>query len=100
MKETSMRGCLSLAPSWGPGRNPRMCPRLGIKPATLGFAGRHSATEPPQPGLFLSKDTFLRLIKPERMRGREASEHNAWALSLGEERKMRIKAALWRLRST
>ena len=34
--------CLSSAPYWGPGPQPRHTPWLGIKPATLSFAGLHS----------------------------------------------------------
>ena len=41
-RETSMCGCLLHAPSWGPGRQPRHVPWLGIKPVTLWFAGRPS----------------------------------------------------------
>ena len=41
-RETSMCGCLSCAPHWGPGRQPRHVPQLGTKPATPWFAGRHS----------------------------------------------------------
>ena len=37
-RETSMCGCLSCAPTWGPGPQPRHVPWLGIKPATLCFA--------------------------------------------------------------
>ena len=36
-RETSMCGCLSLAPNWGPGPNPGMCPDW--EPAILQFAG-------------------------------------------------------------
>ena len=35
--ETSMCGCLSLAPYWGPGLQPRHVPWLGNKPVTLWF---------------------------------------------------------------
>ena len=41
-KETSMCGCLSRAPYWGPGPLPRHVPWLGIEPVTLCFAGGHS----------------------------------------------------------
>ena len=34
-RETSMCGCLSRAPYWGPGPQPRHVPWLGIYPATL-----------------------------------------------------------------
>ena len=37
-----MRGCLSHAPCWGPGLQPRHVPWLGIEPATLWFAGQCS----------------------------------------------------------
>ena len=33
---------LSHAPYWGPSRQPRHVPCLGIKPAALGFEGWHS----------------------------------------------------------
>ena len=39
------------APYWGPGPQPRHVPWLGIQPAMLWFAGRHSTTEPHQPWL-------------------------------------------------
>ena len=38
-RETSMCGCLSCAPHWGPGPQPRHVPWLGIEPVTLWFAG-------------------------------------------------------------
>ena len=41
-KETPMCGCLSGAPYWGPGLQPRHVSWLGIEPATLWFSGRHS----------------------------------------------------------
>ena len=41
-RETSMCGCFSHAPHWRPGLQPRHVSRLGIEPATLWFAGRHS----------------------------------------------------------
>ena len=41
-RETSMCGCLSCAPYWGPGTQPRHVPWLGIEPVTLWFAGWHS----------------------------------------------------------
>ena len=37
--ETSMCGCLSRAPHWGPGPQPRHVPWLGIQTATLWFTG-------------------------------------------------------------
>ena len=39
---TSMCGCLSWAPDWGPGPQPRRVPWLGIKLATVWFAGCYS----------------------------------------------------------
>ena len=36
-RETSMCGCLSNAPYWGPGPQPRHVPWLGIEPANLWF---------------------------------------------------------------
>ena len=41
-RETSMCSCLSHAPYWGPGLQPRHVPWLGIEPATLWFTGRSS----------------------------------------------------------
>ena len=38
-RETSMCDCLSCAPYWGPGPQPRHVPWLGIEPVTLGFSG-------------------------------------------------------------
>ena len=38
-RETSIYGCLSCAPYWGPGPQPRHAPWLGIKPPTLWFTG-------------------------------------------------------------
>ena len=37
-RETSVCGCLSHAPYWGPGPQPRHVPRLGIELVTLCFA--------------------------------------------------------------
>ena len=42
-RETSMCGCLSHAPYWGPGPQPRNVPWLGTEPTTLWFAGWHSS---------------------------------------------------------
>ena len=41
-EKQSMCGFLSHTPYWGPGQQPRHVFWLGIKPATLWFAGRHS----------------------------------------------------------
>ena len=41
-REISMCGCLSLAPYWGPGLQPRHVPWLGIEWATLWFTVCHS----------------------------------------------------------
>ena len=41
-RETSMCGCLSCAPNWGPAPQPMHAPSLGIKPATFQFAGQCS----------------------------------------------------------
>ena len=41
-RETTMCGCLSRSPCWGPGPHPRHMAWLGIKPVTLWFAGQHS----------------------------------------------------------
>ena len=41
-RETSVCGCLSCAPYWWPGLQPRHVPWLGIKLVTLCFAGQHS----------------------------------------------------------
>ena len=41
-RETSMYDCLSCAPCWGPGLQPRHVPWPGIEPVTLWFAGQHS----------------------------------------------------------
>ena len=50
-REISMCGCLSYAPYWGSGPQPRHVPWLGIKPATLWFTAGTQSTEPHQPGL-------------------------------------------------
>ena len=41
-RATSMCGCLSHAPYWGPCLQPRHVPWLGIETATLWFSGQHS----------------------------------------------------------
>ena len=41
-RETSVCGCLSCTPCWGPGPQSRHVPWLGIEPAILWFTGRHS----------------------------------------------------------
>ena len=41
-RETLVCGCLSHAPYWGPGPQPRHVPRLGIEPVTFQFTGWHS----------------------------------------------------------
>ena len=40
-REISMCGCLSCAPYWGPGPQPRHVPWPGIEPATFWFSGQH-----------------------------------------------------------
>ena len=40
-RETSLCGCLSPAPYWGPDQQPRHVPWLGMKPMTLWFTGRY-----------------------------------------------------------
>ena len=41
-RETSICGCLSHAPYWVPGLQPRYVPWLGIEPATIWFSGLRS----------------------------------------------------------
>ena len=41
-RETSICGCLSSNPYWGPGPQPRQVPWLGMEPVTLWFIGQHS----------------------------------------------------------
>ena len=41
-RETSMGGCLSRAPYWGPGPQSRHVPWLEVEPMILWFTGRHS----------------------------------------------------------
>ena len=41
-RKISMSACLSCAPYWGPGLQPRHVPWLRIEPVTLWFAGWHS----------------------------------------------------------
>ena len=41
-RETSMCGCLSCAPYWGPGQQPRHAPWLGFEPTTPWFTGQCS----------------------------------------------------------
>ena len=41
-RETSVSGCLSCAPHWGPGLQPRSVTGPGIQPATFWFAGQCS----------------------------------------------------------
>ena len=38
-RETSMCGCLSVTPHWGPSPKPRHVPWLGTEPVTIWFAG-------------------------------------------------------------
>ena len=49
-RETSVCGCLSHAPKWGPGLQPRHVPWLRIELATLWFSARTQTTELHQPG--------------------------------------------------
>ena len=59
-RDTSVCGCISKAPYWGPGLQPRHVPRPGIEPATPWFAGGCSTTEPQQSGLL----GIFRLVLP------------------------------------
>ena len=49
-RETSICGCLSRGPHWGPGLQPRHVPWLGIELVTLWFTARAQSTELYQPG--------------------------------------------------
>ena len=51
-RETSVCGCVSHMPYWGPGPQPRHVPWLGIEPATLCFPGQWASqsNELHQPG--------------------------------------------------
>ena len=56
-KETSMCVCLSCAPYWEPGLQPRHVPSLGIEPVTLWFSGHcsiHRATPARAEEIFLA----------------------------------------------
>ena len=55
-RETSMYGCFSCVPNWGPGSQPRHVPWLEIKPTTLWFEGQHSVHRAHQPGQCQSLD--------------------------------------------
>ena len=58
-RETSMCGCLSRTPYWGPGPQPRHVPWLGIEPMALWFAGRHSIHwAAPAGGICLQFESF------------------------------------------
>ena len=50
-RETSVCGCLSCGPHWGPGLQPRHVPLLGTEPATLWFAACAQSIKLHQPGL-------------------------------------------------
>ena len=65
-RETSMCGCLSCTPNWGPGPQPRHVPCLGIELATLWFTGWHWAT--PARALFKCFSSFLKKYFRERWR--------------------------------
>ena len=56
-RETSI-GCLSYAPSWASGLQPRHVPWLGFEPAAFQFTGRHSIHWANQPG----QPRFLELV--------------------------------------
>ena len=49
-RKTSMCGCLSCSPYWGPGLQPRHVPRLGIKLVTLWCTACTQSTKLYQPG--------------------------------------------------
>ena len=54
-----MCGCLSCAPYWGPGLQPRHVPRLGFDPKILDLQAGSQSTEPHQPGIKLTlTDSF------------------------------------------
>ena len=59
-KETSMYGCLSRAPNWGPGLqlacNPGMCPDWELNQRPFGSQSGTQSTELHQPGLCHSFD--------------------------------------------
>ena len=52
-RETSMCGCLSRGPHWGPEPQPRHVLWLGLEPVTLWFAAHAQSTEPHQPGILV-----------------------------------------------
>ena len=49
-----MCGCLSHAPCWGPGLQPRHVLSWGIEPGTLWFEAHAQSAEPQLPGLHVS----------------------------------------------
>ena len=82
--ETSMCGCLSHAPYWGPGQQPRLVPWPGIEPATLWFTGQHSihcATPARAKGkfnlhfwLFYSTEVFKNMLHSENCRKQKGNQ--------------------------
>ena len=58
-----MCGCLSLAPLWGPGPQPRHVPRLGLNQRPFPLQSAAQSIEPHQLGLnFLDKRSFTLLL--------------------------------------
>ena len=65
-RETSMCGCLSCTPNWGPGPQSRHMPWLGIKLATLWFTGQRSIhwSTPARALLSFLPDGFPPCLRP------------------------------------
>ena len=64
-RETSLCGCLSHAPYWGPGPQPRHVPSLGIKLATFWFIALNPLSYTSQ-GCFYDFNKIVKFILLER----------------------------------
>ena len=81
-RKTTMCGCLSRTPCWGPGLQPRLVPCLGIHLETFWFSGHHQSTEPHQPGL--SPSLYSSRPSPESIKGNKIKNKRFYII--GENR--------------
>ena len=90
-RETSMCGCLSCAPYWGPGPQPRHVPWWELNWWPFGSQAGTQSTEPHQPGaqLFVSflslkkiflKILFIYFIREEGREKEKERNSNVWEL--------------------
>ena len=95
-REKSMCGCLSCAPHWGPGLQPRHVLWLGIKLVTFWFTGWcliHWATPARADRWLMTVKTCVRKKKARFILF--ASRINSWCLLGAKEKEVSVRITYW-----